>query len=663
MHKLKFQLLWLMVGYFLWELGNDLFAITPKFRIENIWGTYRILIFIGFVVLAGLIWFGGMLQEFGVIQIDFQQKKKQLDKARTLILHLPRWVRIALGVTISAMPTWILLFITFKYAVIGFYLRLSLLIFAAIIVSFLWQPSNNKGGWEHSIFTSILLVSSIYFVGNHITLVSPYPFSIGWSEGNRLWDYSVWLGIDRYLLSADREIEAFISNGKLWISGFPFIIPGINIIGVRFWVALMKFFPTLLLGYLAFGNTNKVNLKKFSQLLFSLWVFLFLLQGPIQYSLIIAALITVLGVRQKNLAAASLLVMLAGYFSEISRFTWIYAPGLWAGMIVLMNMHKPSLTRDKLTTYYRLVAVGFSGYFGGQFLGDLLNRSFDLGRIDFIKHLSEEGAFNQELLWERLLPNTTFSPGILLALLFVILPLFVILLFARRYAGWKLNKLQLIGISIPLLAFLVVGIIASTKIGGGADLHNLDMFLVGMVLVIANGWDKLYGYLIDNRNDVWKRAVLYLALLSPIVYSVGNSAALILPPIEKVNSSLVVIREAIAEAKHDGEILFMDQRQLLTFGYIEGVILVDEYEKKLVMDMALANNEEYFTGFYEDLANHRFSIIISEPLYLRTSDFSGPFPEENDAWVTWVSNPLLKYYRVLNNLKAVGVQILVPRTP
>jgi hypothetical protein len=35
-------------------------------------------------------------------------------------------------------------------------------------------------------------------------------------------------------------------------------------------------------------------------------------------------------------------------------------------------------------------------------------------------------------------------------------------------------------IVLPLLAFLVVGLIVSTKIGGGGDLHNLDMFLIGI---------------------------------------------------------------------------------------------------------------------------------------------------------------------------------------
>ena len=42
-----------------------------------------------------------------------------------------------------------------------------------------------------------------------------------------------------------------------------------------------------------------------------------------------------------------------------------------------------------------------------------------------------------------------------------------------------------------------------------------------------------------------------------------------------------------ANARSQGEILFMDQRQLLTFGYVRNVPLVPEYEKKVLMNAAM----------------------------------------------------------------------------
>jgi hypothetical protein len=42
-------------------------------------------------------------------------------------------------------------------------------------------------------------------------------------------------------------------------------------------------------------------------------------------------------------------------------------------------------------------------------------------------------------------------------------------------------------------------------------------------------------------------------------------------------------------------------------------------------------------------------------------DDSYQFGEENNAWVKWVSNPILCYYEPKMTLKEVGVQLLVPK--
>ncbi len=106
----------------------------------------------------------------------------------------------------------------------------------------------------------------------------------------------------------------------------------------------------------------------------------------------------------------------------------------------------------------------------------------------------------------------------------------------------------------------------------------------------------------------------------------------------------------------------MDQRQLLTFGYVKDLPLVADYEKKLVMDQALSGNQIYFDAFYADLQKHRFSMIVSEPLRKSMADEEiRNFAEENNSWVYWVSRPLLKYYKPKVTYDEVGVQLLVPR--
>jgi hypothetical protein len=105
----------------------------------------------------------------------------------------------------------------------------------------------------------------------------------------------------------------------------------------------------------------------------------------------------------------------------------------------------------------------------------------------------------------------------------------------------------------------------------------------------------------------------------------------------------------------------MDQRQLLTFGYIKDVPLVSEYEKKLMMDEALSSDKAYFQPFYADLAAHRFSLIISDPLRTPIKDSEYGFGEENNAWVKWIAKPVLCYYEEKDTLMDVRVEILVPR--
>ena len=85
-----------------------------------------------------------------------------------------------------------------------------------------------------------------------------------------------------------------------------------------------------------------------------------------------------------------------------------------------------------------------------------------------------------------------------------------------------------------------------------------------------------------------------------------------------------------------------------------------EYEKKYMMDQAMASNEAYFIPYYQDLAEKRFSLIVTEPLKVNLKT-DGVFSEENDLWVIWVSAPTLCFYEPIMTDKVVGVQLLVPR--
>ena len=133
-----------------------------------------------------------------------------------------------------------------------------------------------------------------------------------------------------------------------------------------------------------------------------------------------------------------------------------------------------------------------------------------------------------------------------------------------------------------------------------------------------------------------------------------------LPSNDSIAVDLQKLGNDVQAAQAQGDVLFMDQRQLLTFGNIKNVRLVSEYEKKRMMDEALSGNTSYFQPFYADLASHRFSLIISDPLRTPIKDSDYGFGEENNAWVKWVAKPVLCYYEEKDTLTDVRVELLVP---
>jgi len=273
------------------------------------------------------------------------------------------------------------------------------------------------------------------------------------------------------------------------------------------------------------------------------------------------------------------------------------------------------------------------------------------------------GLNRQPLLWDRLFPNSTYAPGILLGTLWAALPVVILLLWLAWKGTWKVNFWQAAGIVVPSLAFLGVGLVASTKIGGGSNLHNLDMFWVALVLVAGWAWkDLVYACTRANLTRKWGIVLVSLALISPAMYAIQYGSPLVLPPQEKVQAALQSIRQNVAEAQQGGEVLFLDDRQLLTFGEVTNVPLVVEYEKKYLMDQAMAANADYFVQFNKDLAAHRFTMIITEPLAFTYKDLENDFSQENNAYVHWVTAPLMCYYQPKITFNEVSTQILVPRS-
>jgi len=599
-------------------------------------------------------------------------------------LGIARWLMVIL---VLFIPVLVLQYTFWGLVLHGLYLRIMLVVWVILLAGWLFSTRRFMD-WT-ALMTSVVLTMGIITLFAPLVRVTAYPFSLGWSEGNRLWDYSVLFGRDVYNFPADRPIPVFLDTSRQFVGGIPFLIPGVTIAQVRLWLALVDIVPYLILGWVSFRLT-KTN--RMMWLLAGVWAFTFVRQGPIHAPLLICAIVVVLA-WNRPLWLAAPLIFAAGYFAESSRFTWLFAPAMWSVMLEFA-----SASELNKMVWRRAFTVGITGVLGGYvapfFLPSLITwaQSLDQSAGTGVTLSSVQNSLSsQPLIWSRLLPNSTYGPGILLGLTLAVVPLMVVLIHLAAMNRWRLNGWQKASLILPLLAFLVVGLIVSVKIGGGGDLHNLDMFIIGLLFAAAIAWRQGADEWLRDRPamSVPVAVLMLLCLALPVLRPLSEMRPIVvtkdpklvatladitpidplpdplpdtLPSDEDTQRALNKVTSAVEASMAAGEVLFMDQRQLLTFGYIKNVPLVPDYDKKLLIDKAMADDAAYFAGFYSDLAAHRFALIVTSPLNRRLDQEAGNFGEENNAWVKWVTTPLLCYYQPLDTLKKVDVQLLVPRT-
>jgi hypothetical protein len=586
------------------------------------------------------------------------------------------WLGWLLALVVVLIPLYILEYIQTS-VVLGSTARLILAIGIGIAAAALTCRDANRLTNTTSLVVSWIVIASLFTFSQAFVGVSAYPFSLSWSEGNRIWDYSVLFGHRFYDYPADRPIFAYLDLGRQSLWGLPFLFARIPIWAFRLWNGMVSTVPYAILGWLAFKRINKNNWVWF---LCGLWTFLFLNQGPIYTPLVLSAWLVAIAWR-KPLWIAVPLVMLASFYAQITRFTWMFAPAIWGGMLFFSDIiEKPEKSGEpagwRRWNWGGSIAVVLAGIIGGYVLPNWLNFNKMVAQAPAgaesgtaginTTTLSGLGAFisRQPLLWDRLLPNPTFGPGIILALLIASVPFIIFLVYLVKTRMWPLDLLRGLAVALPLVLFLGIGLVASIKIGGGGDLHNMDMFLVTLVFAGALAW-RVGGNKAIFQLDHQPYWIQYLWILMVIVFAqqaLLGSQPVRIPPAAKTQEALNFIQEQVTQATQQGEVLFLDQRQLLTFGNVPPIPLVVDYEKKYLMDKALANEAGYFAGFHADLAKHRFNLIVSEPLKIVFRGEEYHFGDENDAWVKWVAQPILCYYEPLKTFKEVKVELLVPRS-
>jgi hypothetical protein len=596
-------------------------------------------------------------------------------------------LRVSMLMLALAAPIWFFQFSMWGIVFHGIYFRLLVWLIVIVLLSIFLTRGAELVQWAN-LLSALVISASAFSIFANLKYVTNNPFSLGWSEGNRLWDYSMLFGRDRYIYPMDKNIFVLLEPGRQFVGALPFLFSQLSIGAARAWIGLLGILPYLLLGFISFRSLHH---KKRLWVLMGLWTFLFLGQGPIHPPLVLGAALVSLAWGSSFWLAIPLM-LISGYFISISRFTWVFAPAVWIVLLELTQLKPGHAGLLKQPAIKRSLVLAFSSLAGSIILPlfiSLPSSSISSGNaapsILMITESLRENLTRQALLWYRLLPNQTYHEGILVGTFLAAAPLTCLLYYLVQKKGLINNGLQKLGIILSSFAFLGVGLIISAKIGGGGDLHNIDMFLINlfftMVIVVFNGGDNWL-----ETVKVESKGIKLLIMLSIVIPALGplqamrsydfsekavtlviltdseNERTLELYPSQNViDETLNTIQAEADGALEKGDVLFLDQRQLLTFGYITNVPLIPEYEKKVLMEQAMASDRVYFDQFYRDLKEHRFSLIISQPLVTSKKGDTFQFGEENDAWLNWVSKPLLCHYQIKETFREAGVQLLIPR--
>jgi hypothetical protein len=601
------------------------------FRGRSFWAVAGLLI----ILIASGVWLFGMGHSL--------EKCKQWKFPAGLV-----W----LGISVLAVAL-LALFFTQSFQLIDSALgRLLLSCVLAVAGALLLNTTQQRSAYLN--FAIILLCfGALYRLGVFIPQIQATPFSLGWSEGSRYYNASLFLSESIY---GEQLPLPVLHPSRYLMQAVPFFLGIHSILAHRLWQVL------LWIGMTAWGAA--LLAKRFrGKLALPFWLLvigiaLFFFQGAVYFHLMVCVILVLLGYRKDTPWRTLLFVLLASVWAGISRVNWMPVPGLLAAALYLLDEPVDAKNWTKYVQFPVLWAVAGVG-------------TAWLSQQVYIRLSGNDpalfgSAFSSELLWNRLLPNATFSLGIILAILLVCLPGSV-LLWETWHNGNKpqVHWLRWLGLAAILLAFLGGGILVSLKIGGGGDLHNLDAFLVFWALIAGSLITGAYSpeqtqpavSPLKIESFGW-----ILAMVVPVFFVVMQGAhwsfisrEAQMPEVQQMQAVLDLLKD------QPGKALFIADRQLVTFGEIEGVRMEPDYEKVFLMEMAMGNNKPYLQGFYHQISSHAYKAIITDTLYTGKQGQTHAFGDENDIWVFKVLIPMLEEYEPAASWQDGGVNLLIPK--
>ncbi|MEW6083538.1 MAG: hypothetical protein AB1607_02985 [Chloroflexota bacterium] len=544
-----------------------------------------------------------------------------------------------------------------------------MLVFWAFSLAGMWgiKMFRKESSWAIALIAFMLCQSVLQLLLINIPSVTAYPFAMGWSETSRYYYPSLFLSQKIYgeqfaLPILHPTLHALLAPPYLFDAPLWFH---------RFW---QMFLRLALVGLIVPALMSRLSIQDRGTKIFTgMWMFLFLLMGPLYLHLTIPVLILLWGFSPQHLTRTWLAVLLASIWAGTSRINWYVMPGMIAAVLYLLEVpFDSSLSRNgrSLTSAHGMRMEHVLSYLLKPALW------FIVGTVTAYVSMQIYIAFSgipdpenfftslsSPLLWYRLFPNESYAYGLLPASVFVSLPMWIVLYgqFRSRRADW--HPVRVFFILSALLALFVGGLIVSLKIGGGADLHNLDAYFTMLLIV--------FSYLVFARYTPEKGTAEFIPLkwgnvmsviVIPILFLTQSNIGFKTYDESRTDAVLQSLQEHVDEVNaNGGEILFITQRHLISMGMLEHVTLVQEYEREELMEMAMSNNEEFLTRFKRDMESQRFDLIVVDPLTFKILARRRAFSEENNVWVRGIMRPILCNYRLEESFPEDEIALYIPQ--
>ena len=495
-----------------------------------------------------------------------------------------------------------------------------------------------------------VLVGACYQFAIYVAGISSYPFTLGWSEASRYYYASLFLSQSIYGIQVAPSV---LHPSRYLMQALPFLIPNSPIWLHRLWQVVLWIGTSAGSGYLL---ARRLGIpRRQTRWIFVTWAALFLLQGPVYYHLLVCVILVVWGFGPRRFWRSMIVIIAASAWAGVSRINWIPVPGLLALTLYLLETPTNGLPwwRYGLRPALWVIVGGLVGLAAqASYIALSGNAASDFG-----------SSFFSQLLWYRLFPSQTFPLGILPATILASLPLAIVIYRHLARRPGSLDSIRILGIGAVLSVLLGGGLVVSVKIGGGSNLHNLDAYFCLLLLVAAYTYfgrvEPDHGDRSPAASPAWLTAFIGLI---PMLFILGTGAPIEShDPIETVTALDTIRARAAAAVQSGKDVLFVSERQLLTFGDISGVRLVPSYETVFLMEMAMSRNRPYLDAFHRDLREQRFSMIVVHDLETSLQGSGHSFGEENDAWVEEVSEPILCSYEPTTVIPQLSLQMLTPR--